>query len=485
MQRAPLFTVLLLVVAAAAVPWWSGIEIERRYHAFVASVENDPAWGFGLAPPGEAAWTLRSERYERGLFRSRAVTLLEHRLEPAHRGRAAEPVGSLALRFEHRIGHGPWPVTRLASGSLPSFEMAHVRTTVEWQADGPEVPPDLAHGVLPFEVETTVERGVGRVEVYGRNPESGPLAAPAGDGGPDWSALRASYVVTPELDGFSGVVGFPGVELVAEGLAIELSGLRSELDYRRDPTGVWVGRSESALDDLVLEVDGVPWVGIQALGWRDECRIRDGLYEVELALDLDTAELAGERFGPLEFASRASRIDPEALMALIEWSEGLAVSDETGAGEIDPHRLAEIGERLAAFFAPRPVLEIERARVETPEGRLRLAGRVGFSDPDPFAAGNPLLALAALEAQAGARVPRAIALDLARAMLPRIAPAGPAALRGDEGLEGAAAELLESLLGQGWLREVGDDVVLDLRFHRGELYLNGAPLPLSGLPGIP
>ena len=117
--------------------------------------------------------------------------------------------------------------------------------------------------------------------------------------------------------------------------------------------------------------------------------------------------------------------------------------------------MAAVGEALIDLAAEGGELRIDELAVSTADGeaRLRLDASLDSGDPDPINMLRRAYGTASL------RVPVALASALAA-----VTPDGDRQLR--------------TAVGMGVLRRDGSDYVSDIRYEKGRLEVNGAPVPL-------
>jgi len=455
-MRRTLHAIALLCLVATLASFEIGRRAEREYRAALA----------GLSGP--LPFELVAEDYERGWFRSRAVTVL--------RGRAPAAPGdtALRLRLHHEIEHGPYPLGYVLSRDFDGWPVAvRARTLATLEAVGAGETEVLA---LPFGVEGLFTRaGDARLRIVPDPAHAGALAPDA----------AATLRIAGDGSSLSGRLEVPRAELESEAGSFVLRGLAWELDYRRAPEAgslyagesrlrvgllrVAPGTAGFELRELALSVAS----GVSAAGWSLEARGSLGRFHG------DEREI-----GPGELELRVTGLAPGPLAELVALGRHLgggATSIDFGTEAVGAHELsgalAALWPRLMALG---PTFEIPRLRLETAQGELRMALRLGVDPADPAALAEPWGTVFALALDAELALPEAL-LHLWLAT-PRPVADGA----GDEAaLWVAPAELasrrVATWLDRGYLERHEGRYLLTVRVRKGSVRLNGRLVPPEAL----
>jgi uncharacterized protein YdgA (DUF945 family) len=444
--------------AMVALPWVLGAQSRQVYDTALARLQ-------------EQGVRVLDSRYSRGWLGSDASVLLEL----PHGAGQVQGTGSIPLRMESRIAHGPWSLG--SPRLMPSAAL--IQSRLELEIPGLDFPPLLS--------STRVEldgSGVTRVRLPAvTSKETGArLQIPEGEGelsfAPGFAAMEGRLVL-PSLT-MSG----------SRGERIELRGLRVEASGSRWIQGLHTGEGTLSLDQVKLQA---PETSLRAAGIEARGKsIPDGdLLAVELQYGFRDLDLNGAAYGPSAVSFALRRLPGDALASLQRALRELAPTavDESLYAVATATTFAR---HLPLLLSADPELALDPVEITTPEGavtgRISLASR-GATRQDLQRRGGWLEHLVG---EGELNLPRPLllrllagwerreTLDLLQRQGEPVAP--------DDALEARiaaqAGERLALLVRQGWLEESGEDLRAVARLADTLLTVNGKTIPV-GAPAEP
>ena len=206
----PAAILLLLLTAFAGTSFWLGGQARQHLEQALA------------APPGDTPsqpYPFKVSEYRRGFFSSRVVTEL-----------TVLPGSSARWRFEHRIFHGPLPLTRISGRNAkpalvgaPLLAVVHSRLLPSGTAD---------QYITRLTAETAITMG-GRVETFAQ------ATSPEGAKGyPTWQTLRLHLLYPADLSAMQGELSLRNLTLPQNQPQLELARLSLLFHYHlRDDEG--------------------------------------------------------------------------------------------------------------------------------------------------------------------------------------------------------------------------------------------------------
>jgi len=451
--------VLVLVgVAVTGASFEAGRRTEAEYRSGVAALVEDDAWDVSV------------QRYDRGLFRSEAVTVLG----PAKLPPGEESVARFVLR--HRIDHGPYPVAWLLDDDFDGAPaLAHVTTRPALEIEDAEVIEEIP---LPLLVAAVFVRGEGAVFRLAPDAEADGLEDT--ELSADWAAIHGEARIAHDGSELSGRFVVPRLGFDAEdGGAFRLEGLRIEYDYAQAPgsRALHVGSARFRLGLLSVEGrDGA--FTLRDLELENASDVSEGSWSLRADASFGALEGAGVRLAGGEVGLRVANLALEPLEELR--ALGPVVEAEGPASDaVKTELMGALGVLWPRLMAPGPELEITRLRLAMPEGEIRMAFRAGIDPSDPALLVHPLMSLPALEIDLELSLPQRVLEGwLAR---PRPVPdfdaePAPWVLPAE-----AASQRVETWLERGHLDRHDDSYVTSVRVRQGMVRLNGRVVSFDAL----
>ncbi len=440
------------VVLAAGLSYYSGLQIERDFHAATKLWSEQPDF------PAEVTTT-----YERGIFRSSAETAL--RLSAS-----AAPT----LTMHHHIAHGPIPWTGLAQGARPGETW--IESEVRLSGQHPAIASTFAD-VPPLRIFTRAgaESGSSRFHwpAFSGTARSGaPGAAGAGGGTVAIQELRGEIEFGGEREEAVGFFEWGGMTLESPLFTVEMAGVGGEFAYEHILRPAIYGQSSFHLDAVRALAGGRAMADLNGLRWAEQRAVEDGKMFLHSTLSLETLSVLGTALREGRLETRFENLDLSVWERVRELARRYAAGARGGAianagtpaqpgaagvGGVDP---AEALRLLQTFVAADPSLALDLA-AQVDGARVTAQSHARFEPGAATGALDPQTLLGALDAELSLQIPTRL-FD-AWVDGPRVS--------------GKAAQL-RALRDQGLLRRgPGDVYAMQLRMRSGELSINGVPYP--------
>lgn len=470
---------VLVCAFVAGVPWWAGRGIEARYVAFFEDAE------------GSVPFAVDTSRYERGLFVSEVVTVLEPvASDPALAGAGpgealeafVEPEPAMRLVLRHEIAHGPYPLAWLRAGGFDgSPVLAFVTTRPVIEIETAEAVEEIA---LPVVMESRFTREAGASIRLLPDAEAETFQDPELDA--DWRDTFAQLDLDPDGSRVQGRLAVPRLRFDGDPGALRLAGLDYRFAYDRVgevlAQPLYVGGSQFRLATAVVEADGERFE-LHDLEMHDQSDVVDAAWSLDVSASLGRVGSPERFYGPAELDYRMAGLAVEPLAEL----GALAAAIEDGEAAPDARKaeaLGALGALWPQLMAAGPELEISRLRFVTPDGEIRLTLRVGVDPSEPALLQNPFMTLPALEVDAQIALPARliegrplVSAPVLGALSNPAAPSGPPAwLAGALAAQGG----VEDWLAQGLVERHGESFTTSLRVRQGALRVNGRVITAAG-----
>lgn len=333
-----------------------------------------------------------------------------------------------------RIDHGIFPVTSMnrEDGSLAPGLGDAISTIRVDMPDGES-----------FDVPGVINSSIGLTGAM-RSSYELPAGTYAENGeGVRWSDGRVTLETHPSNARIRFDAALDELEVLGGGTPVRLEGLEIEGEQAPSGFGFALGEVAARIDSIVTA--GTPVGPIETSG---RGRIDAGRLAIDFSLDM-TSEVPGTGRADTVIELHAADIDPMAFGRLMRRYQALAAD----AGNRDALVYA-LDPELRALAASGFVLDIERLDVALPDGTLEATVEVAVA-ANAADTGSWSSLLLATEATANVRVPEPLMTTLVE-----LNPEAGAAV------------------GMGYLKADGDAFVTEIRYAKGILTINGAPMTI-------
>jgi len=487
MKRLLLALLVLLVLGAGAFVatfWHAGGRVEAAFTEqkdFIA---------------GQSSLKVVDQRFERGIFTSRAEVTVELQ------GQAAAVWGGLArdalgsglkesprLTWVHEIHHGPFPAWRQGDFATADARFfTRLRINPEIAAKLPEIFGDNAPVLL-----TT--------DFFADNSAVSQVSLPAiqrdlsGGARLTWQGMSGELRFTRAYDAFQAQLTMPRLELVSGANQAVLSNLGVNGDMRRGSQGVWLGGGGLSVAEISVSAAGMAGK-VAGLAYRGSVRESGEFVDIGTEFALKNAEFRDIKLGPAKLALNFGHLHGPTLGKMRAEMDALdrqAMPDEQRVAQAAALVLGLYGELMKR----QPEVAVKELSFAMPEGdfKFSLAARL-LSVPEDGA--GPMALLGAIQATADLDVAEALAKKLAlkgikeklRATMAE-ANAGKDAAEVEADLDAhgtvAVGSQIAAAIEQGLVQRDGERLKATARWENGGLLVNGHPLatPLEAAPAAP
>ncbi len=473
--------ILILVVALFAIAGWVGAtyliggKVEQRYQEGIARLEQ---WG---------PFQLTSQSYQRGFLSSRGRTLLAFTVPvPADEGGEVE-TRLLRLTLEHRLHHGPLPVS--AGGFNLAPQLARIETRlVDASFSGGDESELLAEwpGLGEISLLTGIDfdgGGRGRLSIpaFEKTVEKEQLTL-------RWGGMRSDTKFSKNLATLSGDLELSGLQVTAKDGRMQWDGGHADFDLHESFPMVYLGRyrADSGPLELAFEQPGKGHKKLRIEGFGVDSLASQEGDTVEYLQSLKVAKIVVDDagYGPGEVEVAVRGLDGEVLSQYQQ-----DVLKVYGQESLDPEviglQMIQVYLRLLTGLAEgSPEIEFSKLQFTTPEGdfsgslRLKLHGEAGQVPADVPALLQKLEGQAQLTADESL-VRKVMSGVIAHEMktvrrnldMPPVSDDEMTAQAGQ-----AVEQQLEVLIGQQFIERNASKLRSKAQFDRGELKVNGRQL---------
>lgn len=458
---------VLLLGAAAAAPFWFGMETEKHYQQMIQE----------LAKNTGAAIDNRS--YERGWLRSRAEAVIAWPGLPAD------------LTVTHEIAHGPLALDKLLAGELsfaPANAFINSRATFSPSKGASEQEKTLARQLPPVNAETVISL-TGDAEMDLTVP---PAKKMGKDGsGFNWRGLSGKITVRQGGNQVMTELQSPGLVVARAVSEFSVSQIRLNSDHTAT-RGVMLGTTTLHIGKVGIGPD------IDLKGLRLIASAKPAGPNVDTTVNYQIKELLVNTasYGPGQLTLVLRKLDAAALRRYEQQVNALSRRN-LPKEQVDMQTAAETMKLIAALSKKAPELEVTKLSFATPEGELSGAAKIVLDGSELDLAQNMMLIVRALRGELELSIPpsmvKAILTPQIREDIEGYKRAG--ALSTGEA-ERITPEVMAKIVDDAytsyltrnpltrWLARSGGQYRLTVSFRDGRLLVNDEPVkqPFFGMP---
>ncbi|HIJ77893.1 MAG: YdgA family protein [Desulfobulbaceae bacterium] len=396
---ASLFILIMLAGAGyGGGAYWLGMQTEARFKNMIGALPQSPY--FSITIP----------TYQRGIFKSHAVTAIKFNLPRQNNNNDAAPIpAALRLNLSHNIWHGPLPYEQMPDGTFHLTPMlSFFETTVTIPDNAlPNIPELLEIAkLLTFTDYTTIN-------LDGSGTSASTMAAWQKQIGKDdhrvdidWQGLASHTSFTADLKGIHGATSMPGLAITGGQGMLIFDKLAVTMDTDPGQTGFSVGDAK---------------ISLAKLAFADESKGKDTQFEMSgLTATSNTRENGAflnhsqtarinqvlfnhMKHGPFIYEFELRNLDAATLRKLLEKTEmmQLQVMNNPGQGA-DPQLLGEIVQLIPGLIKQGLELELKKLSIDTRDGNFSARLKLRITGDTAAAMANPILLLSAVEIEAEA-----------------------------------------------------------------------------------
>jgi uncharacterized protein YdgA (DUF945 family) len=366
---------ILIVAAAAALPFWFGMETEKAYNNIVQELSSGTA--------------ISSQRYDRGWLSSTAETTMALSGSP------------LTVSMVHRISHGPLPIDRILGGDISlTPAMAFVDSEVKLvpkKGSSAAWLTEFTRRMAALNARTIVDLN-GNAETTLKLPPS---------------RSRGKTGVAFNSRGLSGTIGFheggqrvnievraPGLSFSSDKGEFSLKNLIYRFNSSAGMAGYMFGNSTLQL----AEVSAGP--GFELKGLRLTTRSKPSGPNLTATVDyrVQAIKSGADEHGPGQLTLVLRKLDAKALQRFNQQYNQIS---KRGLPQQQASMMAaaEMMKLIAALSKKAPELEVTKLSFKTKEGELTGDAKIVLDGSDLDIAANPFLALRALRGEGQLSIP--------------------------------------------------------------------------------
>jgi uncharacterized protein YdgA (DUF945 family) len=375
--------VILIVAAAAAAPFWFGMEAEKAYNNIVQELGSSAA--------------VSSKRYERGWLSSTAETTVALSGSP------------LEFSLVHHIAHGPLPIDRLLHGDLTltpamAFISSEIRLLPKKGSEQAWL-KEFSKRMAALKAETVIG--------FNGNADTTLNLPPSKDKGRDGTEFNSR--------GLSGSLAFrqggqqvevelnvPGLSLKSANSEFALKNLVYRFSNSGGTAGYLFGNSTLQLSQLSIGPD----FDVKGLRLTTKSKPAGTSVTATVEYRIQGIKSGVEEYGPGQLTLVARKLDAKALQ---KFNQQYAQIAKRGLPEEQASMMAaaEMMKLIASLSKKAPEVEVTKLSFTTKEGELTGNAKFVLDGSNLDIATNPFLALRALRGDAELSIP----LSMVKAIL--------------------------------------------------------------------
>ena len=368
----------LLLLTAAALPFWFGLKAETSYHILLDHMSR-------------AGWLrFTGKNYQRGWLSSTAETVVR------------QPELPFEIIARHRISHGPFPWDRLLAGD---WRLTPVQARITSKIFVAEPGTEKALPFPPLMTETTFTLN-GSGVVHGEIPSV--RKTTARNQVIDWQGLSGDMSFDREWKKILLDVRMPALSVTApdkhSGLVVSEVALHS--DMQEGIAGYYFG--DGALTVSRIETSGSSGrIVLQGLEISSTTRPEAANVDMVLRYKLADVRTGDEHFGPGQLIVEARHLDAASL---VKFKNEI---DTISRGNLPPPQAAlmlagKTMTLLGVLSKKNPELEITQLSFKTPQGEITGQGKFVLDGRRRDIARNPMQLLTALSGRFEISFPEAV-----------------------------------------------------------------------------
>jgi uncharacterized protein YdgA (DUF945 family) len=285
----------------------------------------------------------------------------------------------------------------------------------------------------------------------------------------------------------------PSMRLQAsDGAAGELRDLRLDVDLRRGPGGLPVGRWRLGMEWMSVtppaQTEAKPFAmhSFAVTGTSEE---RDGAMDVTADYQLGSLVAEGLTYGPFDLRLAARRLAVDALVRIQAAGEEAIAAGATAEGRSEALGVALLA-NADALLAKDPSVALDQLSFDMPEGRVAASFELRTVGLRAAELRNAQAALQRLQGKAALRLPEVVLAALlrqqGRQQLAALAEEHgdaeqPSAEEVEEAAGQYAAQQIETLVAQQILVRDAGALAFAAELRNGLLTVNGKSIPLASL----
>ena len=366
---------VLIVAAAAALPFWFGMETEKAYKNIVQELSSGTA--------------ISTQRYERGWLSSSAETDMAILGSP------------LTVSMVHRISHGPVAIHRILGGDFAlTPAMAFVDSELRLAPKKGSGTPQLmafTRAMAALNARTIVDF-TGNVEA---TLEAPPARSKEKTGTAlNFRGLSSTIRVHDRGQRVDMELRVPGLSLTSDRGDFSLKNLIYRFNSSAGMAGYMFGNSTLQL----AELSAGPGFALKGLRLTTRSKPSGANLSATVDYRVQAIKSGTDEHGPGELSLVLRNLDAKALQRFNQQSNQIAKRN-LPQQQASMMAAAETMKLIAALSKKAPELEMTKLSFKTKEGELTGNAKLVLDGSNLDIAGNPFLALRALSGQGELSIP--------------------------------------------------------------------------------
>lgn len=370
-----LAVLVVLLAAAAGLPYWFGMQAEAAYQAMIAEITQG----------GDV--TVTSNNFQRGWLESTADTTFTV---------AGSPI---TITMLNRISHGPLPID-------DDFQfqpvLARVRT---------DMSIGLPAGIVklpPIKAKTTVYLAGNSTSHIEMTPAKQALPD---NGSVDWKGLSGDIDTSADFKSSKGQISAPGLALVFANGSLNLERMKLTQDMQRSASGFNTGTANLSVDKVA--VDGTTGkVTIDGLALNTNTQETGGNLNSSFTVQFKEAASADSRQGPGQIGVQVRKLDVATLVKFRKEMQELR-KQKMPPEQVNMMMLGKSLDLLGQLAKKSPELEITKLSFKTADGEVTGKAKFVLDGTQLDVKGNPMLMLKALSGEGEVSLPDSLVRLLA------------------------------------------------------------------------
>lgn len=399
MKKLLTITALILLAAGAytGAAYWFGLQAERHYRKMLSQASN------------LSLLRLKDKEYERGVFRSKALTTVTIQGPGRESNPDAAGKDSAAAEFTliHNICHGPWVFGKTQETHVTLKPVQAVITTRL------QLSSDVQAGlkkILGQSGDTAAATGFTVLPLVGSGKTA--LTIPPfhysgaqGEGTViEWEGLSAEVTFPMGLTAFTGFFKTPGLNIQGKDGYFGLGALECRFDMREGIKGLYLGDVSAGLDAVELKPAGhkgtTPF-SARGLEMKAASQASNETVHYTVALSVDRLNTESSTWGPGGYRMEFRNLDAATLKELQQATrEFQSQTPRRSSEEIRAMVLSRYARILPGLLKKSPEMEIKYLRLQTGDGDIRAQAKVAIDGTRTSGLNNPFFLLNATSAYA-------------------------------------------------------------------------------------
>jgi len=453
---------LVIVLAYGGASYWVGEQALKQHDLLIAQI-NRSDWVEAL-----------SKSYERGLFRSTALTTVT----------VSQPAGGDSIKFGiiSSIHHGPlvFLQNQHLKGSLhPALAVIHSRLAPDDSTDALKKFLEKIPELRSSEILTVIALD-GSADTYCDIPQFRKTLT--NDKGEEFEVqcggFGAKFQFNAQLGEASGSYGAPSLQMVEKNDQLLVKNVHGDFNSHLGMKGLWVGSMTFSIESIEALDKGEPAFNLASFGMQAESGFAGETVNGSIRLGFDKLDAGGLGLGPVSMEFQARKLDADVLSRFERMAPDIRKKAAGESGDDADAMDAFVRQTIFDLLAKSPEFEMKQLKMRTDKGDLSGMAKVAFSGLADNLSGNILAILGSIDANAELSVSEALFFFIAENVLHD--GSEPDA---EKAAKHRAGEIAKGLLAENIMVRENGAFKSGAVYKHGKLIVNGRKMDFSGLLG--